>query len=217
MKPTAIVTDICHGSWFVTARRRIRPGRCKAVQHWCRCECGTERWVNAADIAAGRSTNCGCVRRGKVAARNTTHGQTATREYVNWCGMIARCTNANHRAYSRYGGRGITVCDRWRESFAAFMEDMGPPPTAKHTIDRIDNDGPYEPANCRWVTNRENCRNQRKTVRLTLAGVTRSLPEWAERTGLPYATLAQRHRRGWDDAAALTTPLHGQPPAPPIA
>lgn len=115
-----------------------------------------------------------------------------------WSCMIARCHNPNHHAYKNYGGRGIVVCEKWRRSFKAFLEDMGPRPE-RHTIERIDNDGIYEPSNCCWATRHDQNRNKRNTRRITIAGISEPAASVAERVGISTANLMYRVRRGWSD------------------
>lgn len=133
---------------------------------------------------------------------------TNTPEYFAWRAMIKRC---NSPAWHRwYGGRGITVCARWRESFAAFLADVGARPGAGYSLDRVDNDRGYEPDNVRWATRREQMRNTRANRRITVGGTTRTLAEWAERAGLrPHAVL-DRVKRGWAIEEAVTTPKHAR-------
>ena len=119
--------------------------------------------------------------------------------------MLMRCTNANDRAFPDYGGRGIHVCDRWAESFENFLVDMGEIPP-RMQLDRIDNDGPYSPENCRWVTAKENCRNRRSNVFVEHQGQRKTIAEWAEVTGLERKTLEYRIRAGWSAEKALNTP-----------
>jgi hypothetical protein len=115
--------------------------------------------------------------------------------------MHNRCSNPNEPSYKNYGGRGIAVCDRWA-SFEAFAADMGERP-ANHSIDRIDNDGPYSPENCRWATKAEQARNSRRTVMLTHEGETLCLKDWSTRLGIPYARMQYRYSRGWAVAEIL--------------
>lgn len=128
--------------------------------------------------------------------------------YRIFFGMRGRCNNPSDKAYHNYGGRGIKVCARW-ESFDNFLEDMGPRPSKKHSIDRIDNDGNYEPENCRWATSKEQSRNRRKTIYITIADVTMPGIEWCERFGISYVAFFERYRSGWPDHECV----YGKPSA----
>jgi hypothetical protein len=119
--------------------------------------------------------------------------------------MMQRCYDERVRSYRLYGGRGIVVCERWK-SPENFVADMGPKPTAQHSIDRIDVNGNYEPSNCRWATSKQQCRNKRNNLLLTSGGLTLSLSEWAERTGLSRQMIFHRKRVGWSDSDAVGLP-----------
>lgn len=140
-----------------------------------------------------------------------THGQSAkgkrTRAYNTWHGMLQRCRNKNSYMYRHYGGRGISVCQRWL-TFSNFFADMGQPPTTQHTLDRINNDGNYEPSNCRWATRKEQSNNTRYNVRLEFMGKIRTITEWANELGIKQNTINYRLRRGWTVERALTACLH---------
>ncbi len=128
-------------------------------------------------------------------------------EYWVWSHMIERCYNPKAAGYKNYGGRGITVCQRWRESSAAFLADMGSRPSPKHQIDRIDNDRGYSPDNCRWATRIEQCRTRRRTTLLTHDGRTMPFADWVRETGIAYQTIRSRLRIGWTVSEALTRPV----------
>lgn len=135
--------------------------------HWlCQCECGNTKIVKGHNLKNGHTKSCGCLN----IERGTAHGMSAIAEYHVWNAMIQRCNNSNNNNYKNYGGRGISVCNRWLE-IENFMADMGERPTSNHQIDRIDNNGNYEPNNCRWVTQSENMRNTRASKYWWIDGV----------------------------------------------
>lgn len=143
-------------------------------------------------------------RRGRFSA---IHGMHGSPEYKSWEGMKYRCNAPTCGAYERYGGRGIKVCQRWDDSFEAFYADMGPKPSPQHSIDRINNDGDYEPSNCRWASRRKQNNNTVLTIYLTYKGETKPITEWARITGFKVTTLRTRKRLGWPDRKIIETPL----------
>lgn len=145
-----------------------------------------------------------------------THGMSKTPIYKTWRNIIERCTNPKHVGWKDYGGRGITVCPRWRDSFTAFLEDMGDRPSLVSTIDRIDPNRGYEPGNCRWLESRSEQQNNRRcTVRLTIEQVTHPLAEWARLSGAPPQRIWERVQRGWSAYdAVFSPPNRGQRRAP---
>jgi hypothetical protein len=173
----------------------------------CRCRCGTELPLAGKCLKAGETMSCGCFQRECAAASLTVHGMSRTPIYQRWAAMIKRTTDTNYPGFADYGGRGITVCERWRTSFQNFYDDMGATFRRDLSLDRIDNDGNYEPANCRWATNSEQARNRRSSRLLTVHGVTRPLIEWAEMTGINADAIRLRLKHGWSMERAVTTPL----------
>ena len=135
------------------------------------------------------------------------HGLSYTPEYRAWQTMRHRCTCPASPAYARYGGRGITICDRWLNSPANFLADMGPRPSPRHEIDRIDNNAGYSPENCRWVVRSVNDRNRRSNHWIEYRGERRVLQEWCDLLGLPRDTVGWRLRQGWTTAMAFETPV----------
>lgn len=139
------------------------------VRWACVCDCGGTKVVNGASLRRGTTRSCGCLVVDVQRSRLTRHGHKSgggySPEYTAWSNIVARCTNPGAQAWANYGGRGITVCERWRADFTAFLADVGPRPSRAHSIDRINNDGHYEPGNVRWATRDVQARNRRPTPR----------------------------------------------------
>lgn len=171
------------------------------------CECGCGEFTNIADrgITKGEPRRFLPHHAAQAAGdANRSHGLTNSPTYRTWLGMIQRCTYTRHQAYANYGGRGITICDAWR-TLDGFVADMGIRPDGT-TLDRIDVNGNYEPANCRWISRFDQHANYRNNVRLTLNGRTMHIAAWERETGLGKRTIRDRLRRGWSVEEALTTP-----------
>lgn len=177
----------------------------------CRCDCGNTKEIFISSLRKGLTKSCGCLNSELTAKRNRIHGLTSKNdkppEFTIWVLMRQRCQDPTTRSYPSYGGRGIAVCDRWSSSFEAFYRDMGPRPTPDHQIERVDNDGPYSPENCRWASRVEQGNNRRDNRLITYAGETKTLSEWSRATGLKVHTIAARiDRLNWDVERSLTTP-----------
>lgn len=180
----------------------------------CVCDCGNTTQATVSRLKAGDKKTCSkchlrsreTVRRNKARVGYKKEGRVKDNPaYEVWCGMIKRCENSNCRAYKHYGGRGITVCDRWRNSFEAFLEDVDERPSSQHSIDRIDVNGNYEPSNCRWATAKEQAANKRNNVLISANGKTQCLQAWADELGLNAVTIIERIERGWTPEKAVTT------------
>lgn len=188
------LTDLRFGRLVVVSRAPNHIGVSDAIWR-CSCDCGGENIVRASHLKSGNVSSCGCLGRERVSRAKTTHGMDKTKTYYAWAAIKQRCRNPKNRAYQYYGGRGIDICDRWHDSFEAFLTDMGeaPPNTS---IDRIDNNRGYEPKNCRWTTAKDQGRNKRNNLIIALGGEQRSLSEWAEITGIPKSTIYGRYIMG---------------------
>jgi len=194
----------------LTVSKHLGRGLGKSRSHFwlCLCDCGASVNVNGSCLRGGATKSCGCLQRDmarSVGDRTKTHGMTKTTTYNVWASMIQRCHNANAKDYERYGGRGILVCEAW-QAFDAFLRDMGERPLGK-SLDRIDNEKGYSPENCRWVNAKIQQRNKRNNRIITHDGKTMTLAEWSAAAGISQITLGARLRNGWDEAAAITTPV----------
>lgn len=171
----------------------------KSGRLWkCVCKCGKEVVQPTVDLTCDRVTGCGCRRR--------KHAMTHTPEYLAWRHIKSRCFRPTCPQYKFYGSRGITMCDRWRNSFVVFFADVGPRPSDKHSIDRIDNDGNYEPGNCRWATKAQQSRNTRQNVFVEFNGERLTLRDWSKRLGMGFGTFRTRVKK-WGVERAITTPI----------
>ena len=169
----------------------------------CKCDCGTSRHVRAANLEKRLSKSCGCARKESCTSKLSTHGLSKTPLYRVWKGMRKRCLNPKEPGFHNYGGRGVSVCNRWNE-FANFDKDMGSSYGRGMFIERIDNDGNYEPKNCRWATRKEQNRNKRDTIYLTYRGTTMPLVSWCEKLGVNYWTAHQRYHSGFSSKEILS-------------
>lgn len=182
----------------------------------CRCDCGGEKIAGGGNLVGGRTQSCGCLFRENLSkAGSATFLARDTKrhpEYKVWLAMLARCHDPDNRQFPDYGARGITVCERWRvgengaHGFNLFMLDMGSRPTARHTIDRIDNDRGYSPDNCAWRTRTEQARNRRNTVTVHFNGADMPLAAACELAGLPHRLVYRRIWGGMSAERALTQP-----------
>jgi hypothetical protein len=189
MPPMVDLTGLRYGR--LTVLRPLGERTAEGGLRWeCRCDCGRVTTTQSRHLRSGETGSCGCYRLERM-TMVTTHGRSRTPEARAWYHMRERCWNPQSATYKHYGGRGITICPEW-DSFARFYADMGPRPSPQHSIDRIDNDGPYAPDNCRWATGEAQRRNTRSCRRLTMDGRTLTLGAWSRELGIPKETF--RHR-----------------------
>lgn len=176
-----------------------------------KCYCGKEFEADICSITNQGQKSCGCWNIQALKNRKTTHGHTAgkivTPEYRAWCNIKERCYKKKTINYCNYGGRGIRMCRKWKYSFELFLSDVGPRPSKNHSIDRIRNDGNYEPGNVKWSTRKEQCRNRRSTRIYNYKGKAKSIVEWAEEKRIGYFTLIKRIDNGWMIGEAIETPV----------
>lgn len=189
-----------YGRWTVVGDRIRQKNR---TYYFCRCSCGTEKYVEYQNLRSGISTSCGCYRRELRRERLFVHGEKHTRLYSTWIKMRGRCNNPNDSHYYLYGGRGIDVCEEWNCSYEAFRD------WAKNngydenltcnecSIDRIDNNKGYYPENCRWVDRKTQANNKRNNARITFNGVEKTATEWGRELGISPKTVQLRFRRGY--------------------
>lgn len=183
-----------YGQLFVMDRAE---NSIKGEARWnCLCVCGSEVCVPARHLKSGNTKSCGCFKKESNRAHSLTHGMSSSPEYVIWSGIKQRCYNQNNPDYHHYGERGITVCDEWKESFESFYRDMGPRPSARHTVERKDNDKGYSKENCCWATQIEQSNNRRTNIFYVHNDTAKTMKTWCRELGLNYHTVRARLQKG---------------------
>ena len=179
----------------------------KNSQWDCVCVCGNRVVAIGSKLINGHTTSCGCFHLERMKEASVTHGLSRTPEYNSWLAMKQRCNNPQDAAYSRYGGRGILICERWENSFENFIHDMGLRPSPNHSIERKDNNLGYCPSNCVWATAIEQANNRRSSCCYEYNGVTKTVAEWSREFNIKYHVLKKRLNRNWDFERAITEPI----------
>lgn len=174
----------------------------RRVKVRCSCANSTEKVVNFGDLRSGKTKSCGCMRLAILASSNISHGMRKHPLYQTWGNMLQRCTNTANKDYHHYGGRGITVCARWK-TFENFLADVGKTWEKGLTLDRKDNELGYNPENCKWSSREEQARNRRNSVNVTLHGKTQCLNAWCIELGISYQTVNSRIKLGYTLEQAL--------------
>lgn len=186
------------GAWTLVSQSRDA----RKKRYLCRCECGKEKQVDAYCLATGKSKSCGCKRQSRLRHGYTRNGEVRP-EWQAWNHMCQRCTNPRDKHYKDYGGRGITVCERWA-SFDEFIKDMGDRPSPKHSLDRINGDKGYAPENCRWATAITQASNRRSVIWIEYGGQRNTVAGWAKATGINRTTILARYHKGLTPDRILT-------------
>lgn len=205
-----VLTGRRFGRWLVESLAGQRCGK----WYWnCVCDCSKKKIVSGTNLTRGKSVSCGCYHTERI----SLHGLSKTPEYSAWKGMKHRCYFPADESFCHYGGRGIVVCDRWRNSFENFLEDVGHRPSLDLTIGRINNDGNYSCGkcpecircgwltNCRWETDEQQHNNTRVNVKVSLNGETKTIAQWARSAGIRRTTLRYRLAQGYSLEAALSS------------
>ena len=188
----------------------VSPNGSKYARWLCRCDCGKEKVVKTVCLNDGDTQSCGCIHSERLAERNRANkklGKTNHRLYKIWCGIKARCKNSNATDYDIYGGRGITICEEWKNDFSLFYNwAVNNGYKDNLTIDRVDTNGNYCPENCKWSTTKEQSNNKRNNKYITYKGQTKTLSQWCDELGLKYSKIKQRIQSGnWSVERAFTT------------
>lgn len=178
-------------------------GTVRGRRHWeCRCSCGTVKTFESSNLKRGNAVSCGCrsARHGGIYGKGNRHPL-----YMTWANMLKRCHNPTDAKYPIYGGRGIIVCDAWKD-FMVFIKEVPPKPSPELQLDRIDNNGNYEPGNVRWATRKEQGANKRDNRLITANGETLTVTQWSEKIGIDRKVLYSRIEYGWDPEKIVNTP-----------
>ncbi len=182
---------------------RIAPPSKGKAKWVCVCDCGSEFTTCGGKLRCGDVISCQKCSKKRVQESRTTHGQRRSAEYRIWTHIKSRCLNEKVPEFKHYGGRGVFICDRWKNSFENFLADMGPRPGPQYSIDRRDNDGGYEPNNCRWASKKEQANNTRANRRVTIGHETKNMTQWADEIGVKREVIHKRLKRGVDISRLL--------------
>lgn len=174
---------------------------------FCSCRCGGTATISSNNLLKGGTKSCGCRNREVKRKHGHSFVGAISCEYTCWVHLKQRCENPRCASYPRYGGRGISICERWRNSFPNFLVDLGPKPSPRHSLDRKNVNGNYCPQNCRWSDPKQQARNRRTNRIIEFQGERLCVVEWAERLGAKSQALLARLRRGWSIAKTLTAPI----------
>lgn len=199
------LTGQTFGNLYVV--KRIENTATNKAQWQCECLCGNIIPVITSHLKSGHTKSCGCLKRDLCIERHLTHGMSDTPEYNIWLRIIQRCTNPNNQDFKDYGGRGITICDKWRYDFMAFFNHTGKRPSIKHSIDRINNNSGYKPNNVQWSLPQKQANNKRNNHNIIIHYCTMTMSQWAKFVGMDNATLWNRIKNNWPIEKAVFQPV----------
>lgn len=190
------------GRWSVLVPTDER-GADESIKWLCVCDCGNTGKISSNSLLQNGSNSCGCLRK----EIHSTHGMSKTRQYRCYMSMMKRCFDTKNERYKDYGGRGVTVCDKWNRGFEFFWEDMRKSYNNNLTLDRINVNGNYSKENCRWSTPKQQSNNTRNNIKITYNGETKTISEWAEILNIKTNTLRCRYKRGWNIERLMEQPI----------
>jgi len=170
---------------------------------FCECTCGNTKTILGTSIRNGSTKSCGCLRKKQLSQRVKTHGLSKTVEYKIWKGIKKRCFNSSCKAFPNYGGRGITICDIWKNDAQAFIDYIGSRPSNEYSIERINNNKNYEPGNIKWATRQEQNGNQRSNRLITIKDKTKNVAQWGKISPVATSTIYSRLNKGWPPEDAV--------------
>lgn len=175
----------------------------KLVRYICKCDCGNIREVSSSNLKYGHTKSCGCLAK-TIHIKHHMYNHPIYKVYFS---MKSRCHNKKNKRYKNYGGRGIVMCDEWKDSFEQFYKDMGPKPSPKHSIDRINNNGNYCKENCKWSTREQQDSNKTNNIFISHNGITKTITQWSKILNVSVQTLMKRHNNKWDDSKIIEAPV----------
>jgi len=193
MRPFTDITGQLFG--YLTVLEKSNNPKYSRAHFLCQCRCGIKKVISGTELRLKRTRSCGCSKATFLSQAMSFHGMSRTLIYSKWAKMIGRCHNPKYPSYLRYGARGIKVCEDWHK-FNNFFNDMGEPPTPRHSIERINNDGNYEPGNCKWATRKEQANNRSDNILIEFNGQKKTVAQWSDQFSMSRTMLYQRIHRG---------------------
>lgn len=196
----------------LTVVSRTKNNKSGRTQWKCQCSCGNIKTVASGDLISGNTKSCGCLNIELLVGRRLIHGMRKTPEYTAWCNMKNRCYDPTNKYFNDYGGRGIKIFHEWQNDFMAFFDHIGPKPTPKHTLERVDNSKGYFPGNIIWDSRQAQANNTRHNHHITIKGTTKNVTQWAKTIGVKPSLIYNRLWLGWNSQRAVLQPVRFRKP-----